>query len=185
MASAFSHAFVALAIGYLRPWKVWPARFWTLSIVCSIIPDGDVVGFAIGIPYEHVLGHRGLTHSLAFAVIVGWLVVRVAFSEIPSGSREWWWLVIHFSLVTVSHGLLDAMTDGGLGIAFFAPFDNGRYFLPWTPIKVSPIGIAGFFTDYGLQVLRSELVWIGIPVGLWILGITVYRRKRCGSAGDV
>ena len=181
MASAFSHAFVALALGYLRPWKVWPVRFWILSILCSIVPDGDVIGFALGIPYEHVLGHRGLTHSLAFAVMVSLLVVRVAFSEIPSGSQKWWWLVIHFFLVTVSHGLLDAMTDGGLGIAFFAPFDNERYFLPWTPIKVSPIGIFGFFTDYGLEVLRSEMVWIGMPVGMLMLGITLYRRNLAGK----
>ena len=82
-----------------------------------------------------------------------------------------------FFSVTASHGVLDAMTDGGLGIAFFAPFDNGRYFLPWTPIKVSPIEITAFFTVRGLQVLRSELVWIGIPVGLWILGIALYRRE--------
>jgi len=56
---------------------------------------------------------------------------------------------------------LDAMTDGGLGVAFFAPFDNHRYFLPWTPIRVSPTGVGRFFTDRGLVVLQSELLWIG------------------------
>jgi hypothetical protein len=39
-------------------------------------------------------------------------------------------LIAHFSFVTASHGMLDAMTDGGLGVAFFAPFDNARYFFP-------------------------------------------------------
>ena len=132
----------------------------------------------MGIPYEHVLGHRGLTHSLAFAVLIGFLVVRVSFPDIYPWSREWRWLVFHFSLVTASHGVLDAMTDGGLGIAFFAPFDNGRYFLPWTPIKVSPIGITGFFSHYGLEVLANEGMWIGIPTGLWLIGVAAYRWKR-------
>ena len=43
------------------------------------------------------------------------------------------------------HGLLDAMTDGGLGVAFFSPFDNRRYFLPWTPIRVIPDRRQPFF----------------------------------------
>lgn len=33
------------------------------------------------------------------------------------------------------------LTDGGLGVAFFSPFDNKRYFLPWRPIRVSPISV--------------------------------------------
>jgi inner membrane protein len=62
----------------------------------------------------------------------------------------------------MSHGLLDAMTDGGLGVAFFAPFHNERFFFPWTPIRVSPIG-AGFFSARGLTTLKSELLWVWLP----------------------
>jgi hypothetical protein len=50
------------------------------------------------------------------------------------------------------------MTDGGLGVAFFAPFHNERYFFPWRPIAVSPIGM-GFFSERGLEVIISELHW--------------------------
>ena len=46
-------------------------------------------------------------------------------------------LAIFFAAITASHGLFDAMTNGGLGVAFFAPLDNARYFLPWRPIPVS------------------------------------------------
>ncbi len=81
----------------------------------------------------------------------------------------WWLLIAHFILVTASHGMLDAMTDGGLGIAFFAPFDDTRYFFPWRPVLVSPIGIAPFFSRYGLDVLISECVWIWLPVGIIVL----------------
>jgi inner membrane protein len=55
-------------------------------------------------------------------------------------------LFTYLFLATASHGVLDAMTDGGLGVAFFSPFDNRRYFLPWRPIVVSPISIARFFS---------------------------------------
>lgn len=178
MASAFSHILVAVALGQLQPWKAWPMRFWGLSFFCSVLPDIDVVGFALGVPYGHVLGHRGLTHSLSFALVVGLWVVPIAFPSVYTGSRIWWFLVSHFFLVTASHGVLDAMTDGGLGVAWFAPFDNSRYFFPWTPLKVSPIGITKFFTAYGVEVLASELVWIGIPTALWLIGITMYRRGK-------
>jgi hypothetical protein len=31
------------------------------------------------------------------------------------------------------------MTDGGLGVAFFAPFDNHRYFLSWLLFEFLPL----------------------------------------------
>ena len=73
-------------------------------------------------------------------------------------TRYWSYLF----LATTSHGILDAMTTGGGGIAFFAPFWNERYFFPWTPIRVSPLG-TGFFSERGLATLRSELVWVWLP----------------------
>jgi len=46
------------------------AKFWVLAIFCSILPDTDVLGFALGIPYAHPLGHRGFFHSTAQAVSI-------------------------------------------------------------------------------------------------------------------
>jgi len=179
MASAFSHILVAFALGQAQPqpWRRWPIRFWGLTFLCTLLPDIDVVGFAVGIPYEHLLGHRGLTHSLAFALVMGFLVVNIGFPSVYTGSWVWWSLVTHFCLVTASHGVLDALTDGGLGIAFFAPFDSSRYFFPWTPIKVSPIGISEFFTAYGMKVIVSELVWVGLPVAVGLMGIAIFRWR--------
>jgi hypothetical protein len=61
-----------------------------------------------------------------------------------------------FFLATASHGLLDAMTDGGLGVAFFSPFDKHRYFFPWTPIRVSPIGLTRLFQRARRPGLRNR-----------------------------
>lgn len=83
-------------------------------------------------------------------------------------------------LVTASHGLLDALTDGGLGVAFFAPFDNHRYFLPWRPIRVSPIAMGRFFSGRGLAVLQSELLWIWLPSMLLDVLVFTLRRRRSG-----
>jgi inner membrane protein len=93
---------------------------------------------------------------------------------LPGLHRAWLWL--YFFLATASHGFLDAVTNGGLGVAFFSPFDNTRYFLPWHPIAVSPISLTRFFSGRGTAVLQSEFIWIWIPVGLLAVLKLVLRR---------
>jgi inner membrane protein len=103
-------------------------------------------------------------------------LVAVAF---PSGagsvSRGQLWLYLF--LATASHGVLDALTNGGLGVAFFAPFDNARYFFPFTPIEVSPISVRAFFTARGARVLASEFVWVWLPSMLFAALFLWLRRK--------
>lgn len=173
MATVLAHAAVALSFGRAATRKKMPLRFWVLSVLCSCLPDADVIAFAIGIPYEAALGHRGFSHSLIFAALVGVIVVGLAFPSVRPASRRWWQMVAYFFVLTASHGVLDAATNGGLGIAFLSPFDTTRYFLPWRPLEVSPIGPA-FFSGWGLRVLASELIWIGPPCML----LLVSRMRR-------
>ncbi len=154
-----------------------PLRFWTLGLFCSLLPDLDVIAFRLGIPYRHMFGHRGFMHSLPFAFIVGMLVVLLAFRTVPRFSGKWWMLAGYFFVVTASHGVLDAMTSGGYGTAFFSPFDNTRYFFPWRPLVVSPIRVYGFFSRWGWNVILSEFLWIWIP-SLVFLGILLFLRRR-------
>ena len=178
VASAFSHAFVAIALGKAYSQRPMPWRFWVLSVLCAVLPDADVIGFALGVKYADMLGHRGLSHSLSFAGVLGVSVVWGAFSAVVRCSRAWWTLGLYFSLVTASHGVLDALTNGGLGIAFFAPFDPTRYFLPWRPVQVSPISMAAFLGRNGLRVLRSELVYSWLPTALLCGLVSLCRRPR-------
>ena len=149
-----------------------------------MLPDIDVIGFSFGIAYQSMLGHRGLTHSLTFAALAGALVAwhlsqrshrRTHPSHLSHPSHLFLW----FFLVIASHGILDACTDGGRGIAFFAPFSAHRYFFPWRPIEVSPIG-AGFFSARGLDVLVSESKWIWLPSAIIAASARIGRRVRRG-----
>ena len=180
MPTVFTHAVVALAAGHASPLQPRRAKFWLLAIACSLLPDADVLGFALDIPYSHPLGHRGFFHSPFFGLLAGLAVTLLFFREIPRFSRPWWGHLAFFSLLTASHGLLDALTDGGLGIALLAPFDNTRYFLPWTPIRVSPIGIDAFISPRGWVTMKSELLWIWGPLLLLSVAIStaraLYRR---------
>ena len=73
------------------------------------------------------------------------------------------------------------MTNGGLGVAFFSPFDNRRYFLPWRPILVSPIGVTRFFSHRGLAVLKTEIIWIWLP-SILVIAIVMLSRRHSGEA---
>lgn len=154
------------------------------AALCAVAPDLDVLGLRLGIPYGASLGHRGFSHSLAFALLLGAGAALAVRATAPRGSGDRPPLGRTFALLAfaaASHGLFDALTDGGLGIAFFSPFDETRHFLPWRPIAVSPLGVARFFGERGLSVMKSELQWIGTPsLSLW-LALRGARRLRRSS----
>lgn len=181
MASVFAHAFAAVATATCLPERRQLLRLGLLGLLCAILPDADVLAFQLGIPYEHMLGHRGITHSLPFAVGWGLLMAWIFYPLKDQADGSWWLWAVYFMICTASHGLLDAITDGGRGVAFFAPFDATRYFFPWRPVQVSPIGAARFFSEWGLRVIYSEVRYIGLPFGLLMavgLGVRYVRRRR-------
>lgn len=175
MPSAFSHAVVAAALGTAFVGPRWPVRVWALGAACAVLPDVDVFGGAIGIPFWSPFGHRGLTHSLMFAAALAAVVALGCRWPRAGVSRGRLWLYLF--LATTSHGVLDAMTNGGPGIAFFAPLTDTRYFFPFRPILVSPIGIPAFFSEWGLRVLQNEALWIGLPSLIFAGAVTMLRRR--------
>ncbi len=155
----------------LGPTRI-PAALAAVGCAASILPDVDSLGFVAGVPYRHPFGHRGFTHSLFFAAAVALLSLPFArrFGASPLST---------FAFVfasAASHGVLDAMTTGGLGVAFWSPFSSERFFLPWRVILVSPIGVGPFLSRRGLQVVKSELLGIWAPCGIVaFLGAAVRR----------
>ncbi len=175
MASVVGHAIAAITFGTAFSKKIKNWKFWLLGIFCSIFPDADVIGFNFGVAYGSFWGHRGFTHSFLFAFIFACFITLIFYRK-SIFKKKGFLYILYFFLCTVSHSLLDAMTTGGKGVAFFSPFDNARYFLPWRPIKVSPMGIESFFSEWGLKVIQSELFWIGIPCAIAIILILSLKK---------
>lgn len=144
-------------------------------LYCSLIPDLDVLGFKFGIPYESMWGHRGFSHSLLFAFILGFVFAIILNWKLKWSRSEVLGLWLLLSSAALSHLLLDALTNGGHGIALFAPFSDARYFLAWRPIEVSPIGGA-FFSSRAIPVLKSEALYLGLPI-LFVSLFTWARRR--------
>jgi inner membrane protein len=179
MASAFSHAFAAFAIGR-SAFRKYPAKLAVAGMLCAAFPDVDVIGFHFGIAYASFWGHRGFIHSLVFAFLFAVFIASVFFRKEKIFSRQSNVIILFLFIATASHGLLDAITNGGLGVAFFSPFDNTRYFLPWRPVQVSPVNVDSFFSEWGIRVLKSEFIYIWFPSIVIMLIAMLIRKKTKG-----
>ena len=178
MSSAFGHALVSISLGSALKKKLFNWKVILLGMVCTILPDADVISFSFGIPYDSFWGHRGFTHSFLFTLITG-VIISIIFFRLNFKRYTAYLYILYFSICTASHSLLDTLTSGGLGVAFFSPWHNERYFLPWRPIRVSPIGVENFIGERARIVLESEALWIGIPsLILIIFSLVIKRLKR-------
>lgn len=172
MATLPTHALVGWAVARFWPGEEKPWQLYAGAAACAVLPDIDAIGFWMGVPYEGLCGHRGLTHGLLFAAATG-----IACALGARSKR----VALPLALATATHSVLDAMTDGGLGVAFFSPFTNARYFLPWRPIEVAPISITDFIEQGGMGSLRGELIWIWAPLlVLLVLHALFARRSQPG-----
>ena len=144
-------------------WGAPLLRAMVLLSLLSLLPDADVIAFALGIPYHAPWGHRGAAHAPAFAALVGTLLGLA----LPFGGATRLRSAITATLVLGSHGLLDCFTDGGLGIALLWPLSHRRFFFPWQPLEVAPIGL-GMLSWRGARILAAELAWFS-PLVLFAL----------------
>ncbi|MDQ6831747.1 MAG: metal-dependent hydrolase [Gemmatimonadota bacterium] len=179
MPSIISHAIAAGAIGVAFDRRAVPRRAIAAGVVLAMLPDADVIGMTLGVPYGSALGHRGLSHSLAFAVVSA-AIATIALTR--HGERRGP-VFLYLVLAAASHGLLDALTNGGFGVALFAPFNDARLFFPVRPILVSPIG-GRFFTARGLAVLPSEALWIWLPSAPLASSASAWRSRRQGPSAN-
>lgn len=160
MPTILTHPAVPLAATFALGPGVIPRPLLLAGIAASILPDLDVIAFRIGVPYASELGHRGFSHSLLFAACAA--LAGACFCKLMRTSFRRAFLFL--LACAASHGLLDAFTNGGLGIAFFWPWSGHRYFFPMTPIEAAPLSLARFLTPRGASVLWSEFLWVWLPL---------------------
>lgn len=183
MPTILTHVVVPVALGLGLGRRLVSMPLLASGIVASILPDLDVLAFRFGISYSDQLGHRGFSHSVLFALLVGF--AAFLFASRLRSSR-----VGAFSFVfiaTISHGLLDMLTNGGMGVALLWPLSDARFFAPWQVIQVSPLSLSKIFGPKGLAVLLSELKWVWVPAALvsGLLAVSIRARTSKSSASGL
>jgi inner membrane protein len=167
MATIYSHAVVGLGLARLYTGRPMPWAYWGLATVLPIVPDLDVFSTAV---YGGPLGHRGITHSLLFALLAGTIAAAATFRRFRV---HWWSLAALFVAIVASHGLLDAMNQGGEDVPFFWPL--ARRYGNWGPLPVSDIAFELPDPRHS-RAVRAELLWLWLPTAVAVGAATAYRR---------
>ena len=168
-----THPAVPLALAWGLGQDVISKRLLAVGVVAAVVPDLDVLAFRLGIPYAADFGHRGFSHSLLLALIVALVGASLARSLHSTFKRSYWFLFVAMA----SHGILDAFTNGGLGVALLWPFSVERFFAPFQPIEVAPLGLSRFLSLRGIAVLWSEVLWVWLPL-FAVAAVTVASRQQ-------
>ncbi|MBX7240610.1 MAG: metal-dependent hydrolase [Bacteroidia bacterium] len=165
MASVITHSLLGFGLTRVLPRDKRTPLFVLLATIAPSLPDLDSLGFYAGIPYESFFGHRGFFHSFLFSVMIASCITLIIRKYT---SFSGFFVLVFFSCIVASHGVLDAMTTGGRGVALLSPFENTRFFLPWRVIQVSPMYISQFFGEWGREVLMSEMKYVWLPLSILI-----------------
>lgn len=175
MPTVFTHPAVPLALAAAGGRRAVSARLLAAGIACSMAPDLDVFAPWFGLGWSSFFSHRGFTHTLGFALMLAALAAAL-HRPLQASARA------AFAFVFVcawSHPLLDAFTDGGRGIPLLWPLSDERYFFPVRMLEVSPLGLHFFSSGRALDVLRSEIVWVWLPLAA--AATVALAARRIGS----
>jgi inner membrane protein len=127
-----------------------------------------------------MFGHRGITHSVAFAAAAAAACVFFLFRRDPPRLRARIGAVL--LLAGLSHPLLDACMASGLGVALLAPFSAARFHSPFRPILVTPANENRLLDEGGIRVTNSEILWIWLPALTVLFAALRFRRKTEGRS---
>jgi len=172
VASPWAHAIAGAAVGAFHKVPSDGRRVITLAALCAVAPDLDLIGWPLGISPFAPLGHRGLSHSIAFAVVLGGIAAMALLPDVARRGKAA--AAATLILATATHSVLDAMTTyAPTGPAFWAPFSNHRYRFPWMPLT----GAGGLKTDFG-----QEALYVCLPALVLILSMEWWRRRHSNPA---
>jgi inner membrane protein len=160
MPSIFSHIAVPVAARVALGGRRVPWAMLAAGMVAAVLPDIDGVAHQFGIAAHGMWGHRGYTHTLGFALLVGAVGALLA----PRWGLARWKGFAWMALCAFSHPLLDCMTNGGAAVPLLWPLEAARYRSPWHPIAVAPLDIHRFFSPRGVAVAKSELLFVWLPL---------------------
>lgn len=137
----------ATAYGAMRPHTAttrWGLSRRALLLCCLLIPmlpDADVIMHA-WFKYGHPLAHRGISHSMLFALVfsLGLAALLQRLGHTDRGRQALAKITLAFTLLMTSHGVTDAMTTGGEAPRILWPVEVEGVWFPERFIPVSPMG---------------------------------------------
>ena len=177
-----THVALGAVVAHTAARRTLGTRVLVVGAVAGALPDIDTFLSLSGDYFDELMLHRGITHSLFFAPVVGpllgcalWRLERRGGTE---RLRAW---IVALTLALLSHPLLDVTTS--YGIQLLQPFSDAR-FAVWAMPIIDPV--------YTLILLAGFLVawrrpnWKAAPVVALALstGYLAYAWHLSEAAAD-
>ncbi|MBX9977812.1 MAG: metal-dependent hydrolase [Alphaproteobacteria bacterium] len=139
--------------------------------LAGLIPDLDIVVKLSSNPYAEMLYHRGLTHSLFFAVIAGiFLGYGLWRGHARTHPLRIWVYLMIAGLMT--HPLLDLFTV--YGTQLLSPFSDHRFALSAIPV-IDPVYTVPLLISGAVGILWKERITLShVYSGLTLFFTTAY-----------
>lgn len=132
-----SQAALGAVVAHASAHRTLGVRALAMGAVAGAIPDLDVLWSLSGDAFDQMRMHRGITHSLFFAPVVGPLLGYLAWKLERRGGtdrlRAW---VLALTLALLSHPLLDLTTP--YGTQLLQPFSDARFAI-WAMSIIDPM----------------------------------------------
>jgi len=161
--------------GYRAP--LWGA-------IAGTIPDLDVIPGQWMTTVDALAFHRGISHSLLFAIAMAPLLSAIARRIHGKERGGYWRWTLLFFLVLLTHALLDCFTTWG--VQLFWPLEHR---IAWKSIFViDPFYTLPFLicliwaiTKPRQSTIRKRLAWSGIAISTAYLGLTVFNKWQANQ----
>lgn len=152
--ASIGHLAAAAAVGALQSRLTRVRPSWAILGACAlaVAPDLDLVTDHLGAPEGHFLAHRGMTHSLLFAVALA-LIVGLALRRRYPAARAG----LFAFLALASHGLLDTLSRVGDGPRLLWPWLDRGLQSPWQPVPGVPTAL-DYFSIHAIPTFLVEAV---------------------------
>ncbi len=167
--ASFGHLAVGMLTGQLhgagaahRPKR---QRYIAIALFAavSVLPDADLILVACGVHDSGAIGHRGASHSLFTALFVGAVCGLLARTLKLPPLRT----ALAIAVAMGSHGLLDAVGEGGRGIPLLWPLSDHRFMSPWRVLPDAP-RIEDYLCRHGITSLAVEFLYF-LPLMAYVL----------------
>jgi inner membrane protein len=154
------------------------AALW--GAVCGTLPDLDVISGLFLDDMQQLALHRGLSHSIFFAVIGGWGAGHLLARLHPDATARQWGLLAFLAFAT--HSLLDCFTVYGTQV--FQPFSD--YPVAWgTLFIIDPLYTLPLMVPLLVVLfLRRDAVWrrrlngAGLVLSTLYVLVAVFNQQR-------
>ncbi len=162
-----THALVPIAAMVAIARAPISGRLMAAAVGAAMAPDLDGLMHPLfGVAVNSIYGHRGFSHSLFIAIMVG--VVAAALHR-HLKVRPLTAAVVVTSAMA-SHGLLDMMTNSGRPVAYLWPLTSLRMFADWRPFPGSSPQSYSFI---GAEIGRIGPEMVRVVIPLFVVAIAI------------